>query len=98
MDAILTFLGFSLGASLGAGLVNALAGGVGPFARETMRTGLNAGNAVTSAADWIRDTATTAAAEAREEANAQQAEGRERTSARKRRSSGEIRRIEISRE
>lgn len=50
MDTVLEFLGFSVGASLGIGVVRSLSGGLRPLLRGTMKAGLAAVDAVSSTA------------------------------------------------
>ena len=98
MEEIFVFLGFGLGASLGINLVRAVGRGLEPTARDIIRAGLAASDAVGTMAEQVRSSVAETAAEARDEAEHARNEVTAERPARRPRRSSELRKIEIARE
>lgn len=86
MEEVVGILGFGLGASLGAGVVRAVGGGLRPLLRETLKAGITVGEGARSAMARAGDAVASATAEMREgwedlraEAMAERAAAREQT-------------------
>ncbi len=87
MDEILGIFGFSLGATLGAGLVRTVGGGLRPMLRQGFKAGIAVGDVLGRARDGIA----ASAAEARANLDDVHAEARAERGARR----GPARKIEI---
>lgn len=86
MEQVLSILGFSLGASVGMGIVRGLGGGARPLLVQLFRAGIAAGEMTRIAASRAGSTVSGATAEARESLNDLRAEAAaERETARARR-------------
>ena len=59
MDEILSLFGFSIGASLGVGVVRSLADGSRPVVRELFKAGIRAFDSVGNAASAARESVST---------------------------------------
>jgi len=100
MEGILSILGFSLGASLGMGVVRAVGGGPRPVLREVMKAGMAVTDIAKAAGSRVSDTMSSAATDARESLDGVRTEATQEKSGRRSRAraDSEPRKIVIAKE